>query len=327
MPSLELESVERRLLSRLQRNLPLDPHPFQSLARELDLEESEVLALIKALKAKGLVRQISPVIDARRLGYQSTLVASIVPERNLLAAEAVLSEHPRISHAYLRDNEVNIWFTLSARGETDTEEEVRIIGGKMGAVQIFSLPALRLFKIGAFFGMDRGGDEAVAVKGSEMPQRVLISREQSKAVNAFQRDLPLTSAPFDRMAREAGMSVGEFLSQCQSLIDCGVVRRFGASINHRRAGYEGNGMACWAVPHESVESVGSLLAGMQEVSHCYERRTNPMWRYNVFAMFHGDTPDSCTEVVKKAAKKIDLSDYQILFSTREIRKTRVKYEA
>ena len=31
--------------------------------------------------------------------------------------------------------------------------------------------------------------------------------------------------------------------------------------------------------------------------------------------------------VKKAAKKIDLSDYQILFSTREIRKTRVKYEA
>lgn len=322
----EANSNERILLARLQRNLPLVASPFSALAGELDLGVDQVMALIAAMKRKGLVRQIGPVIDARRLGYQSTLVAAIVNAPNLKKAEDVLSEHPRVSHAYLRDDAVNLWFTLSSRGELDIEADVRSIGETMGADHIFSLPALRLFKIGAFFG-DGGGEESSAGVDSEMPQQVNLSDEQRRAVNAFQCDLPLEPSPFGAMARQADMSINEFLSNCQSLIDNGVIRRFGASVNHRRAGYGGNGMACWDVPGESVEWAGRSLAGVHEVSHCYERRKNPMWRHNVFAMFHGSTPDACGVTIRKAAESIGLSDYKVLFSTREIRKTRVKYAA
>jgi DNA-binding Lrp family transcriptional regulator len=315
------------LLARLQRNLPLVANPFSALAGELGLDEDQVLELIAAMKRKGLVRQIGPVMDARRLGYQSTLVAAIINAPHLQKAEGVLSEHPRVSHAYLRDDTVNLWFTLSSRGDLDIGEDVRSIGETTGADHIFSLPALKLFKIGAFFGTDGGGEDATVMAGREMPQRVELSDEQRRAVNAFQCDLPLEPSPFGAMSRDAEMSVDEFLSNCQSLIDCGVIRRFGASVNHRRAGYEGNGMACWDVPEESVESVGRSLAGIHEVSHCYERRKNSMWRHNVFAMFHGSTSDACGVTIKKAAESIGLSDYKVLFSTREIRKTRVKYAA
>ncbi len=327
MASPELESLERKLLIRLQRNLPLVQFPFCCLAEELDLEEDQVMALIKTLKDKGLVRQISPVIDGRRLGYQSTLVASTVPVAFLRRAEAVLGEHPRISHAYVRNNEVNVWFTLSARAEAKTDQEIRELGEAMGATEAFSLPALRLFKIGAFFGIDGDSDDVTTGAGSEMPHAVAISDSQRRVVNVFQQDLPLVSSPFDDMANEAEMSVADFIAQCNSLIDCGVVRRFGASVNHRRAGYQGNGMACWEVPSGLVESAGQTLAAIKEVSHCYERRTNPRWRYNIFAMFHGGTQDSCLAVVSDAAQKLGMTDYQVLFSTREIRKTRVKYLA
>jgi len=86
-------------------------------------------------------------------------------------------------------------------------------------------------------------------------------------------------------------------------------------------------MACWEVPARSVESVGRQLAAIEEVSHCYERRTNPSWHHNLFAMFHGGTPDACSFLVKETTERLGLPDYLLLFSTREIRKTRVKYLA
>ena len=325
MPGLDVESIDRRLLAQLQRSFPLVPRPYRELAAELGVAEKDILDLIRGFRERGLLRQISPVIDARRLGYQSTLIAAEVPVRELDRAEEVLVQHPRISHAYERDNKLNVWFTLSTNDGTDIEEEVRSLGLRMGAAQAFSLPALRLFKIGAFFGTE--GEEPVAHPGQEMPRKVALSSRERKVVNVLQQDLPLTSSPFEAMAEEAGMTTAELLSTCGTLIDRGVIRRFGASVNHRKAGYEGNGMACWQVPSEAVESVGQRLAAVEAVSHCYERRTNQSWHYNLFAMFHGGTPVSCSSLVKETARSLDLPEYLLLFSTREIRKTRVKYLA
>jgi DNA-binding Lrp family transcriptional regulator len=327
MATPELAAIEQRLLSHLQRDFPLVPCPYQELGRELGVSESDVIALITTLRDKGLVRQISPVVDARRLGYQSTLVAAEVPVHRLRGAETVLAEHPRISHAYERDNELNVWFTLSTDEAADVDEEVGRVGIEIGAAQAFSLPALRLFKIGAFFGAASGGEESIGNSGREMPQKVELSFEEKKVINVLQQDLPLTSSPFGQMSQEAGMTTAGFLFLCQALIDRGVIRRFAASVNHRKAGYEGNGMACWRVPHKLVESLGQQLAAIEAVSHCYERRTNPAWQHNLFAMFHGGTPEACRLLVKDAAEKLGVSDYLLLFSIREIRKTRVKYLA
>jgi len=325
MPGLDIESIERKLLGLLQRSFPLVSRPYCELALELGVAESDVLDIIKGFREKGLVRQISPVIDARRLGYQSTLIAVEVPARELDRAEETLAQDPRISHAYERDNKLNVWFTLSTSNGTDIEQEVRSLGSRMGADQAFSLPAVRLFKIGAFFGTE--GEESVGHPGQVMPQKVALSGEERKVVNVLQQDLPLTSSPFEEMAHEAGMTTDKLLSTCQTLIDRGVIRRFGASVNHRKAGYEGNGMACWEVPAKSVESVGQHLAAIEAVSHCYERRTNPSWQHNLFAMFHGGTPGACSFLVKETTERLGLPDYLLLFSTREIRKTRVKYLA
>jgi DNA-binding Lrp family transcriptional regulator len=160
-----------------------------------------------------------------------------------------------------------------------------------------------------------------------MPQKMALSDEERNVVNVLQQDLPMTSSPFGPMAQEAGMTAAELLSTCRALIGRGVIRRFGASVNHRKVGYEGNGMACWAVPARSVDHVGQKLAAIEAVSHCYERRTNPSWHHNLFAMFHGRTPDECSLLVEEAAERLGLRDYLLLFSTREIRKTRVKYLA
>ncbi|MFC2013883.1 hypothetical protein ACFLU8_03280 [Chloroflexota bacterium] len=57
----------------------------------------------------------------------------------------------------------------------------------------------------------------------------------------------------------------------------------------------------------------------------YERKTNPLWRYNLFAIIHGCSRDICQEISDKVSRETGLTYYVLLYSTKEFRKTRVKY--
>ncbi len=74
-----------------------------------------------------------------------------------------------------------------------------------------------------------------------------------------------------------------------------------------------------------VEIIADKLVPLRQVSHCYERKTNPEWHYNLFAMIHGHTRELCQGIVYKVSAVTGLSDYILLFSTREFKKTRVIY--
>ncbi len=325
MSSSDWDAIDRKLLSLLQRDFPLVSGPYQELAQKLALKEKEVIGRIQGLKDKEVVRQISPVLDARCLGYQSTLIAMKMPESGMKQTEELLTLHTGVSHAYERENEFNIWFTLSLPPMANVDEKLEKIRTATVALATIALPALKLFKINAYFGAD-GDDEAISGKsGTDLPQRVELSPAERRVINALQQDLPLTPAPFDAIAAEAGMEVTDFLTRCQSLIGRGVIRRFGASVNHRKAGYQGNAMTCWVASSQMVDSAGRELATLPAVSHCYERKTGLLWPYNLFAMFHGDTREACRDMLDGVSHRLGLSEYIVLFSTREIKKTRVKY--
>jgi DNA-binding Lrp family transcriptional regulator len=104
----------------------------------------------------------------------------------------------------------------------------------------------------------------------------------------------------------------------------GFMRRFAAVLNHRQAGFGGNGMVVWLCPEERIDELGSILAAHQEVSHCYHRPAYPEWPYNLYAMVHGRTREDCESVAVRLGESVGLMDYRILFSTREFKKIRLK---
>ncbi|MBI4233137.1 MAG: Lrp/AsnC family transcriptional regulator, partial [Chloroflexi bacterium] len=73
------------------------------------------------------------------------------------------------------------------------------------------------------------------------------------------------------------------------------------------------------------EEVGAVLASSPWVTHCYQRPTFSDWPYSHFAMIHATTRQGCEEVARELSTRVDISDYLLLFSTREYKKTRVKY--
>ncbi len=323
---MDTDSIDARLMGLLQTDFPLVSRPYLALGTCLGVSEDEVIHQVARLKERGVVRQISPVLDARRLGIKTTLVAMRVPEERLDEAARALVEHPGVSHGYEREHYMNLWFTLAVAPGGEFSTELEKIAGNIGADDYFDLPATRLFKIGTYFGMDDDGQPASCANARGMlPPAVALSCVERVVINELQQDLPLIPKPFAGMAANLGMDEASFLEKCRSLLERGVMRRFGAAINHRKAGFQANGMLCMEVSQERVEAMGRRLASIREVSHCYERKTNPFWKYNLFAMAHGRTRETCREIADNITVECGLPENILLFSTRELKKERVKY--
>ncbi len=323
---MNLGIIDRKLLNLVQSAFPLTREPYADLGRQLSIGTDEVMELIADLKSKGLIRLIGPVLDAKSVGYHTTLAAMKVPANHLDKASKAIDQHPGISHGYERNYDFNVWFTLALPGEVNSESELEKIATASGAEAAFSLPALKVFKIGVYFDMEGDGQGTVAPQ-HRLPKapRVKFSATERSIINALQQDLPLLPQPFALMAQQAGIEERQFLAECQSLLQQGVIRRYGAALNHRHAGFTANAMTCWVAPPDAIVSAGQKLAGLKEVSHCYERKTNPLWRHNLFAMIHGRSRESCEEIARRVSSETGFNDCVLLYSTRELKKARIRY--
>jgi siroheme decarboxylase len=78
------------------------------------------------------------------------------------------------------------------------------------------------------------------------------------------------------------------------------------------------------VPGERAEETGAMFAAFKEITHCYERHPPFQGRYNLFTMIH--TGEGKLEsVIEKISKRVDISDYQVLVSEEEFKKSSMEY--
>ncbi|MBK8963302.1 MAG: Lrp/AsnC family transcriptional regulator [Candidatus Competibacteraceae bacterium] len=88
-------------------------------------------------------------------------------------------------------------------------------------------------------------------------------------LNRFQRDFPLVSRPFRRIASVLGRTENEVLAALRRLWDAGKISRIGAVIAARRLG--ASTLAALAVAPERLETVAGWINDYPEVNHNYQR--------------------------------------------------------
>jgi DNA-binding Lrp family transcriptional regulator len=331
--NVALDNLNKDLLNIIQADFPLSREPFSALGLRLGIPVDEVIRRIYRLKADGVIRLIGPVLNPKKLGYQTTLVAAKVPPERLDKAEQVISRHPLVSHCYQRDHDFNLWFTLALPATEVLEAEVYKLGNKIGSETILNLPATKTFKIGVHFDLGAGNSDSslparLGNLGSDTGKDNNLSATDRAVINALQQDLPLNEKPFDLISARLQIDTDTFLSHCRALWQRGIMRRFSASINHNKIGFTANAMACWKAPSDIVDTAGEKIAMFPEVSHCYERRANQLWPYNLFAMTHAHNNENCRAVTDKICLEtgLDRNEMLLLFSTKEVKKTRVCYK-
>jgi glutamate-1-semialdehyde 2,1-aminomutase len=326
----QLDVVDRRLLDLLQRDFPLDARPFALLGERLGLHEEEVLERVLRLKSPGkrrLIRQISAIFDTTALGYNSTLVAMQVPQNDVDRVAAAINRHPGVTHNYQRDHAWNLWFTLAVPTGDDIEAAAEALVSQAGGYPYRLFPALLVFKIGVQLDMEDAADISPAHTPQVSPtsSAPTPSARDRAFIRELQEDIEIVAQPFARIARRLGVSQDEVVDWLRQARAAGWLRRFAAILHQREAGYVANGMVVWRVPGGSIERVAAVAASLPQVSHCYQRRTYPGWPYNLFTMIHAKTREECRALAQKISQETGVSDYVILFSTKEYKKTRLRY--
>ena len=154
-----------------------------------------------------------------------------------------------------------------------------------------------------------------------------LSELDKKIINRLSGDLPSDMTPFAALASEIGVDVSDLLATIEDYEKTKVLRRFAAVLAHRNVGFVANALAVWHVPKDSVVETGEIMAGFDEVSHCYERLSYPEWPYNIYTMIHGRDRERCLEIVERIAEATGLRDYTVLFTVREFKKRSMRYFA
>lgn len=147
----KLDALDRRILNRLQGDIPYDVRPWEIIARELNIESAVLLKRVAFLKKKGIIRRMAAVFNPAKVGFSSTLVATKVAPVNIGAAVKKINSYPEVTHNYERLAEYNIWFTLVAQSKKRIVQILNELKKEKRIEKLINLPAVRLFKIDVNF--------------------------------------------------------------------------------------------------------------------------------------------------------------------------------
>ncbi len=330
-PATELDSLDRAILNELQKEVPHVERPFLAVAERAGTTEEEVLGRLSRMRADGVVRQVLSIFDTPSLGYRSTLAAFRAPGARIEEVAAIVNAHPGVSHDYERDHAWNLWFTIAVPPGHDVFEDVRALARLADVGEPLLLPTLRLYKIGVRLDMTDGasaprtGDGDDFFSDTDRGEARPLTEREVRLVRCLQEDMPAAARPYEELGRAHGFTEAELLEAARGFRERGVLRRTAAILRHRRAGFGANGMGTWAVPEARWDEAGERMASFRAVSHCYRRPSGPGWPYTHFTMIHGKTRDEVFATVEEIARATGIVEHSVLFSTREFKKTRLKF--
>ncbi len=149
----------------------------------------------------------------------------------------------------------------------------------------------------------------------------MIDRNEQTLLWELREGLPLCEDPYGAVAHRLGIKREELILRIRSLLDRGVIRRFGARINQRNLGIRMNAMVAWKVPGERIEEVGRAMAAHPEVTHCYERAIVPSrWEYTLYTVVHAYDQESISRYIQELSLITGVEEHIVLFSTAEFKK-------
>jgi siroheme decarboxylase len=325
-----LDELDKKLLNLMQGKFPLEPRPYDAVAKLAGVPEATVLERVRTLLKDRIIRQVTPIYDTRAFGYGSMLVAAKVDPDHPWRAAKVINSHPGVSHNYLRNHDFNMWFTIAVEEDSKLglQGTLDVLAEEAGATSIRQLPTLKLFKIRMDLDVEGSTQDLASKVEAVAPapdEKVPFDEVDVAVVRATQGDLPVVPEPYVDAAKEVGMSVEQLLEHMAGMKERGLLRRVAAILFHRRAGFSANGMGVWKVPEDRIAELGPQMAAYRGISHCYQRPTYEDWPYSVFTMAHGRSKEECDAILDAIADEFSITERATLYSSTEFKKIRLLY--
>lgn len=145
-----LDSLDSRIINRLQDGFPICERPYAAVAEELATDETTLIARIDALLDSGVLTRFGPLYHAERLGGGLTLAAMSVPARDFERVAEQVNAFPEVAHNYARDHALNMWFVLATETPEGIRDVLQAIEQATGQ-RVYNMPKKEEFFVGLKF--------------------------------------------------------------------------------------------------------------------------------------------------------------------------------
>ena len=141
-----MDEKDKEIIQMLQAKFPLVTEPYQAIGDKLWMDEVSVISRIARMIESGVIRHVGPFFDSKKLGYKGCLAAVKVPEKDIDKVAQIINSYDEVTHNYLREGDLNMWFTVIASSEGRRDEIILQIKQKSG-LKICVFPSKRLYKV------------------------------------------------------------------------------------------------------------------------------------------------------------------------------------
>ena len=136
-----MNAIESGIVRVTQAGLPLRARPYKEIALALGVQESEVIALLKAMLSDGRVRRIGAVPNHYALGYvANAMTVWDVADEAVEALGRRVGALAFVSHCYRRPRRLpdwpyNLFAMVHGRSRPETERRAGEIRTLLGSQQ------------------------------------------------------------------------------------------------------------------------------------------------------------------------------------------------
>ena len=111
---MRLDDLDSRILAEIADGLPLTPAPYAVIGARLGVEESEVIARIQSMIARGIIHRFGAVVRHHELGFTANaMTVWDVPDPEADALGAAVAAYPFVTLCYRRPRRLPAWpYTL-----------------------------------------------------------------------------------------------------------------------------------------------------------------------------------------------------------------------
>jgi DNA-binding Lrp family transcriptional regulator len=153
MPAPDLSDVELSTIRVVQDDLPVVEHPFAAYGERIGagIGEDDVLALLRSLKDRKLMRRFAAVMNHRSAGFKANAMGVwAVPEAELDALGPQMASFAAVSHCYRRptydDWPYSVFTMIHGRSARDCEATVEAIRTETGVDEYCLLWSVKEYK-------------------------------------------------------------------------------------------------------------------------------------------------------------------------------------
>ena len=307
-PTSTTDSVNAQILSVSEDRIQgFSADPFGEIARASGVELDTVLQRVRAMLEAGTIRRVRQTLMATNLA-PGALVAWQVPEEKLNAAFDWMFDHdPFSGHVVIRTTDsaivgarYRLWTTLKVPKPYDMDRHCEFLMEQTGATAYRLMPAKRLFALSV--GHVRRRVLEPGAKSDE-PTRVMdtiiaqLSPLEWRVMEALKRELEpdeIRADLWQKRAREADVSLEEFIAVARNLNERRVIGRFSTFLEHAKKLDNGervtkfNALFHWKVPVGREIEAGKEVGRFHIMTHAYWREGGPEFMgVNIMGVAHG----------------------------------------